>query len=312
VNSGGLWAVTAYFNPVGYARRRANYRAFRRHLVVPLVTVELGFDGRFELVAEDADILVQIHGEDLMWQKERLLNVALGHVPPGPDGIAWLDCDVVFGDDDWAARTARALDEACLVHLFRHRRDVGRGADPERLDIREHPPTSESAVHRLARGQSAPEDLCSSDAPLERRSTLGLAWACRREVLDAHGLYDACILGSGDRAITCAALGEFDYGARALLMNAQQAVHYRSWAAPFHAAVRGRVGCIEGDVFHLWHGDTRLRRYGARHRGIAEFDFDPSTDIALAPGGPWRWSSPKSALHDYVRDYFASRQEDGG
>ena len=27
-----LWAVTAYFNPVGFASRRENYRAFRARL----------------------------------------------------------------------------------------------------------------------------------------------------------------------------------------------------------------------------------------------------------------------------------------
>lgn len=45
-----LWAITACFNPQGWARRRANYRVFRRHLGVPLLTVELGYGGRFASV----------------------------------------------------------------------------------------------------------------------------------------------------------------------------------------------------------------------------------------------------------------------
>ena len=35
-----LWAITSCYNPMGYARRAANYRLFRRSLNVPLVTVE--------------------------------------------------------------------------------------------------------------------------------------------------------------------------------------------------------------------------------------------------------------------------------
>ena len=44
-----LWAITCYFNPIGYRRRLSSYRVFRRRLNVPLVTVELGYHDVFEL-----------------------------------------------------------------------------------------------------------------------------------------------------------------------------------------------------------------------------------------------------------------------
>ena len=40
-----IWAITAYFNPVGYRRRLWNYRFFRKQLSLPLVTVEFGWRG---------------------------------------------------------------------------------------------------------------------------------------------------------------------------------------------------------------------------------------------------------------------------
>jgi hypothetical protein len=80
--------------------------------------VELAFDGVFELCHEDAEILVQIHGRDVMWQKERLLNLAIERVPKSCDKIAWLDCDVVFGNEDWAEQASRSLDTSALIHLF--------------------------------------------------------------------------------------------------------------------------------------------------------------------------------------------------
>jgi hypothetical protein len=67
MHSEGLWAITSYFNPVGYTRRLANYRLFRERLAVPLVTVELSFNGRFELREDDADILAQFHSTHVMW-----------------------------------------------------------------------------------------------------------------------------------------------------------------------------------------------------------------------------------------------------
>ena len=66
-----MWAITSYFNPVGYRRRLSNYRTFRADLAVPLVAVELSFDGRFELTDDDADILIQLSGGAVLWQKDR-------------------------------------------------------------------------------------------------------------------------------------------------------------------------------------------------------------------------------------------------
>ena len=55
--AGGLWAITSYFNPMGYRRRLENYRIFREHLQVPLLTVELGYGRALDLNHGDADIL---------------------------------------------------------------------------------------------------------------------------------------------------------------------------------------------------------------------------------------------------------------
>ena len=72
-----MWAITSYFNPARYKNRLSNFRVFRANLGVPLVTVELSFDGNFELSEKDSDILIQVSGGAVLWQKERLLNVAL-------------------------------------------------------------------------------------------------------------------------------------------------------------------------------------------------------------------------------------------
>jgi hypothetical protein len=306
-----LWAITSYFNPVGYRRRLENYRVFRRCLTIPLVTVELSFDGTFQLCNEDADILVQIHGRDIMWQKERLLNIALERVPKNCNKIAWLDCDIVFGSEDWAEQASRALDASVVVHLFHERHDLPRHATAHDLHSWNVPPTSYSVVAKIAAGEASPEDLFLADAPLELGSTAGLAWAARRQVLEKHGLYDACILGTGDRAMLCAALGELDYGARATLMNDRWRRHYLAWARPYSESVMGRVGSVRGRLFHLWHGNIEDRHYRERHSRLQAFDFDPFNDIALDHGGCWRWNSDKKTLHAFVRRYFESRNEDG-
>ena len=55
-----LWAITRYFNPVGYERRLLNYRTFRRRRTTPLVTVELSYRDDFDLPPDAADIPIQL------------------------------------------------------------------------------------------------------------------------------------------------------------------------------------------------------------------------------------------------------------
>ena len=305
-----LWAITSYFNPAGYASRLRNYRVFRAKLRPPLAVVELSLNGKFELGKDDAEIVVQISGADALWQKERLLNVALGSLPDCCNHVAWVDCDVIFLEQDWAERTDRALEEVCLVQPFRERCNLSRGAQISAANGG-YDSISESVAYKIAMGKADEDDFRRSDAPLTRNSTTGLAWAARRDLLEAHGFYDACILGSGDRAILCAATGIFESGMNAVGMRGRQIEHYLAWAGPFHRAVGGRVGFVNGRVLHLWHGDLGNRKYALRHDGLSRFGFDPFSDLVLDPSGCWRWNGNKSEMHEYVRGYFESRKEDG-
>lgn len=307
---GELWGITCYFNPVGYKRRLQNYHLFRRHLTIPLITVELAYRDDFDLPAEAADILIRLRSSDVLWQKERLLNLALTALPDRCDGVAWLDCDVVFEDDDWAARAAQALQRFPLLQPFRtvrepaaDRWDKSSGAPP-------NAPVGYSLAHLLSQGVITPEIL-RTNMRVKHRSHAGLAWVARRELLDHDGFYDACIMGGGNRVMVCGALGMPADAVHYLQMPPPWAEHYQAWAEKHFRSVGADVGCIDGGLIHLWHGDLLQRRYKERHREFHAFDFDPTADIALDENGCWRWSSPKPEMHEYVARYFRERREDG-
>jgi hypothetical protein len=311
VAADGLWAITSYFNPVGYKRRLANYRAFRERLNAPLVAVELAHRDDFDLCEGDADILIQLRGDDVMWQKERLLNVALQALPGTCHTVAWLDCDIIFENKDWAAQALDALASSPVVQLFRHVHYMPRDLPPRG-------PCKEAAEFTrisLGSGAAAGADIRTClDEALSRtygRYANGMAWAARRELLEGIGIYDACILGSGDRAMTAAWFGYFEHAIRHNAMHSPEIDFYTSWAEQMRDRVRGEVRAIEGDLFHLWHGSIENRSYVGRYCGLDRYQFDPAKDIATTEGGLWRWSSEKGEMHRYVRDYFASRREDG-
>jgi hypothetical protein len=44
-------------------------------ITVPLVTVELGYHDHFDLTAATSDILVRVAATNVLWQKQRPLNL---------------------------------------------------------------------------------------------------------------------------------------------------------------------------------------------------------------------------------------------
>jgi hypothetical protein len=303
-----LWAITSYFNPMRYQRKLANFRIFRKHLRTPLVAVELAHGFDFELQPCDAEILIQLRGGSVMWQKERLLNIALHALPSDCDKVAWLDCDVVFDASDWVEIVSSLLDHFMLVqpfsHLYRTSREwrPGNGA----------PATSElrtSSPFLIASGM--PIATCLGSWSEEIKSAPGRAWAARRELLEENQLYDACVIGGADSAMLRAAYGCFDEAVRFQHMNSWRKKHFFACASKFHNAVSGKVSFAPGSLFHLWHGTLENRRYRERFQEFTGFEFNPFADIMVYRTGLWCWNSKKPEMHDYVQRYFATRKEDG-
>jgi hypothetical protein len=305
----GLWAITCYFNPTGSRRRLENYRTFRRRLTVPLVAVELSYGPSFELTVEDADVLLPLRGRDVLWQKERLLNLALPALPRSCDAVAWLDCDIVFQDRDWHRLAQDQLQRYVLLQPFTRAYALERQTPLEAVD--RTVPSVPSLAYNLAARMLDVGDLFVRRSGNRVASKTGLAWAGRRDVLERHGFYDAAIIGGGDRALAYAALGCWAGLERPFRLNRRQRQHYQEWAEPFYRSVEGSVGYVAGDLVHLWHGERADRGYRKRFEGLEPFDFDPFVDLALDEGGCWRWNTEKPALHQYVENYFHSRNEDG-
>ena len=305
---GDFWAITSYFNPTNANRRLQNYRRFRESLNVPLIAVEWAWSEGpgFQLRADDAEILIQVSGPDLLWQKERLLNLAIDQLPESCRYSAWLDCDVLFEDRDWHHSAARMLDQVPLVQPYSRLINL----DAWHRPIAEGEPGggARSPIGDKTRWAGLPEDF------LEHEFTglsiaCGYAWAARADLLRKHGLYDACIMGGGDRAIFYAAIGRHDEAAAYLKMSEVRLRHYMDWAIPFLGEVQGKTGWIPGAMRNMWHGPIQKRRYEDRHKGFRKFDFDPYRDVVIGVDSEWRWASAKEDMHRYLVDYFFSRGE---
>lgn len=294
--AGALAAMTCYFNPCGYAAPRRNYRRFAEGLRgqgVPLYTIELAFGDAPFFLAPDGSV-TQVRSADVLWQKERLLNLLLPAVPVAFDKIAWVDADLQFTNPGWASEAARRLERCPVVQLFEHCVQLdGAGRPGEACN---------GVALAVARGLD--------DARHLGRSHPGYAWAARRPLLERHGLLDFEVIGGGDTLMVFAMFGWWDHPGLGRYSRGMRAA-FSAWADPFWRDVRGGVGYVPGRVFHMWHGRREDRKYDVRVDWMRQHDFDPRTDLAPGEGGLWRWGSGKRAMHEQVRRYFSERREDG-
>ena len=305
-----LYAISTYFNSAKYQTKLLNYRLFRNRLTVPLITVELSFDGEFELEPTDADVMVQLHGGAVLWQKERLLNIALQHLPADCDAVAWIDNDVLFANDSWVTQAQQKLQQYQMAQLFSRSVDL----KPGETDISaKHEYHAQGLIARIeSKGIGALERQNKYSWGHPRREVMpGLAWCIRRDVIDQHGFYDAMIMGAADRMLLHAAYGEIFQKPTTVGMTDSHFAHYLKWAQPFYHTVQGSVGYIDHTAYHLWHGEIPNRRYWDRHDAVVNMGFDPVTDIKHGDNGAWHWARPRPELERYCIDYFQQRLEDG-
>ncbi len=298
-SGGDIAAVCCFFNPCRYGSRVENYRRFRAHVAqsgIPLLTVELAFgDAPFELSAE-ADLL-QLRGGDVMWQKERLLQLG-GEVlvQAGYRKLVMLDADVLFDDLSWPERVARALDAVPIAQCF---------------SVAEHRYADQATLQPSIAYAHRHTGITKYVAP-------GLAWGIRSEVLLETGLFEYCVVGGGDSAFAHGALGlahdrtawDSHLRHRGFMREPGPALlaAYQTWARRLMRITEGQCGYVDGKIVSLPHGTKSDRNYSTRHRLLA--GFDPERELARDGGGPFIWTRAGAGRQDAIARYFFERNED--
>ena len=319
MSCGDFWGISAVFGPASSPHVLDNLRIFServRRQGLPLLIVELAFgDQPFCVPDAVADRLIRLRTNTVLWQKERLLNLALRHLPDECRFVAWLDADVLFENEQWVNGTRERLETVHVVQPFESACWLPEGATsaPENLP-----------EGRLADGHLEGHQVASMAAVLDRTTHrrrllavydrhghTGFAWAARRALLDAHGLYDRAILGGGDLISAHAFAADTDFlrGLHMFLrmVTPQERAAIGAWGAGVAEDTGGRIGWTPGRLLHLHHGPLANRKYVERFGILRDAQFDPDRDIALDANGCWKWNSDKPELHQRVFDYFVSR-----
>jgi hypothetical protein len=298
-----LVAVTSYFNPQRSTFRRENWFRFAEGLAnkgIQLLTVE-GVRGTDSPDLPSAHSVRNVQFRDVLWQKERLLNLLIESLPKGVDAVAWLDADLIFDEPNLKQKILDGLSRWPILQpwskAWMHNADSSIQYWGTKRTI-----VSLASVNK-GKGQDA--------APNQKHP--GFAWAARREVLIAMGgLYDRHITGGGDTAMALGFYGDFNSGyLQHDRMSPTMMRHWLSWANQSHNIIKNRVGYIEGLLHHLYHGEIPDRGYKYRWTRLAKAGYDPARHVRVSETGALEWTEEApEQLKRYVEDYLLNQRKE--
>lgn len=277
-----LAVVTCLYNPCGYLNIYRNYEIFFRHMnkQVDLYTIELSFDGNFYSdLFHGNTIKIKGNNINILWQKERLLNMLINKLPKQYTDVAWIDSDIIFDDPYWVYSVYDALSKYKVVQLF----DKGFRQDAEGNKSKEF----SSIVKNLARGVS------------------GYAWAARREVIKKIKLLDNQILGGADFVMCSAFMDKPNLTDRLNYFIDDK--YTKNWINKAKKEVDGSVSFLNQSITHLYHGSFEKRNYTKRYGDFLK-DFSFRKDVSFGLNGLWYFKNEKKSKDAF--SYFLSREED--
>lgn len=299
-----LHVIAVISNTQRYRTRYDLYEQFARRMLdagVQLWTVEAAYgDCAFAVTTPDHAHHLQVRTQHELWHKECLMNIGVQGLPPEARYVAWIDTDVGFTRPDWAEETVHLLQRYPVVQLCSRIADL----NPSYESFQTHKSFAWCYHHES-------QYLC--DDYVGKRSSWhpGFAWAMRRETWAAiGGFYDRAILGSADRYMAHAFIGdvgpfiEHKGFAPALVRSVL------SWQDRTFSVVRGNVGYVPGLLYHFWHGNKRQRQYVERWDILKNHHYDPYHDVAYDTHGLLAFTGTKPALERDCTRYFAQRNED--
>lgn len=299
-----LHCVTTFFNPANFSSLLNNYYVFRDKLLknhnVELLTIELSFNGEFQINAPNT---LRLTGNSVMWQKERLINYAISQLPYNAKYVAWVDCDILFLQEDWAEQALFKLrNEADIIQIFKKVYFCPKGES--RFN-----PTYKAQQGVVWQNKIYKNWLVRRKNKELPFSAPGFGWAGKLDTINAMGgIYDKNIVGSGDTFLTDVFLNSWEIHGYAEKFTNGMKTDMQNYVQNV-LDVKPKVDYIPVDIMHLYHGAVANRRYMERHEIIKKYDFDPSVDIQLV-NNVYEWSSNKTGMHEEIRQYFYDRKED--
>ncbi|MFA5856461.1 MAG: hypothetical protein WC867_03820 [Candidatus Pacearchaeota archaeon] len=313
--AGDFYGITTFFNPARYSNKLKNFRKFRKSTKkqgLKLIVVEAVFGNqKFQLKKDDAEIIIQLKATSILWQKERMINIGLSYIPNTCDKIAWLDCDILFMNDNWIKETSKLLEFYPIVQPFsesirlkKNQKKFNFVSTPYAHRIDNDLLKIHSTGYRI--NEFGPEIM---NFDMNFYGHCGYAWAARKNAI-LNGLFDRSISPNSDLFMTSIfALNKMNDDSKRFISEKSK-IHLLKWQEGIPNIIKGSIGFTSGTVLHLWHGDQNKRGFMNYKNILDKYNFDPEKDIRIGKNNLFEWSSDKKVLHKEIYEFFIKRDED--
>lgn len=326
-----FWVITVISNAARFKRRYELYWQFKEmcdSAGVRLITVEQAFGNRDFMVTEKGNPLhVQVRSIEELWQKENMQNIGLVrmmNVDPTAREVAFVDADCapLRTPVDWFEETWHQLQHYEVVQMWEKMidLDIAFNIIAERPSFMYHYNEfgEPHPLQKIELGKS--EEYYHPTGPGKRLfGAPGLAWAWNVDTLQkvsAGGggpILDCCILGAGDSYMAHGLLGTISETYQHHAITPAYAKRLLMWQERAERYVKRDVGVVGGTVYHYYHGDKILRKYGSRGGILARNNYDPDTDLKYDAYGMLQletYEPRQIRLRDQIRRYMKERNED--
>jgi hypothetical protein len=291
-----LDVVGVISNPARFEKRYQLFNEFcdrmRKNSKIRLFTVEL--QNKAREFCTDANLKLRTSSE--LWHKENLINIAVSHLLPDWEYVAWIDCDIHFINENWAEETLAELQTYDIVQLFSHAIDMG----PKGETLQVHT----GFAFQYVNGEEWKPPMYG------RYFHGGYGWATTKSAWNAMGgLIEFAILGSADFHMSMAWIGMVEKS-----LNSKLSENYKELCLNFQKRcethIKRNIGFIPGTIIHYFHGDKGDRKYKERWQILIDNQYNPLYDIKRDNNFVLQLETNNIRLRDDLRRYFRVRNED--
>lgn len=313
-----LYVVTCVSNPLRTKARLELYKRFAQRVEdagAILYTVEMAFGDRPHNLTDVRNPRhLQLRSYFELWHKENMLKLLINKLPEDWEYVAWIDADVAFTRPDWVNETIEQLQHYMVIQMFSYAQDLSLRYEPMQMhsgfmhDWYHGKTTFNAAGNGSSRGKKPGYNGYGGYGFDEGHP--GYAWAARREAIDKLGnLIDFAILGSADRHMACALIGQAEKS-----FHPDVHPNYKKlvldWQDRAERYIHHDVGYMAGTITHSYHGKKSNRGYNSRWKILVNNQFDPLTDAYYDAKGLLVIHDKNIKLRDDIRKYFRARHED--
>jgi hypothetical protein len=260
--------ISCFFNPENSPYRLKAFKIFYesiKHLNHTIIECVIG---NTQPQLKESENIRRLYTENLLWHKESLLNKIISELPLEFKYVFWIDADVLFTNENWLVDGVLQLQNNNIIQPFEYcvlleKDEIKPSFSMDKIRNSYLPNAINNKVWRSFAANFISTELWKNEI-YNKHGHVGFAWGAKRDILDEVPLFDKALIGGADHVIAHAAAGQIPHVCikEAFKENIDQV---KLWSNDFYKVTKGKIGFVEGDLYHMWHGDIDKRQYRERN-----------------------------------------------